>query len=278
MDPLVSTQWLADHLGDPDLLVVDATYFALDPARDAMAEYEAAHIPGAAFMDLANVKDADNSVPFMLPPAEKFARHMEALGIGDGMRVVVYDNTGYRTAARAWWMLRLHGANEVAILDGGLPKWVAEDRPLAGGREATSHRHFTVRKDASGVRDLAAMRANVVSGAEQVLDARSAARFTGAEADPRGLASGHIPGSRNLPYGRLFEADGTFRNRAELAATFDEAGIDLDRPLVTTCGSGVTAAILLFAAHLVGKQDVALYDGSWSEWGAHPDTPKATGA
>jgi thiosulfate/3-mercaptopyruvate sulfurtransferase len=277
MEMLVSTEWLANELGANDLRVVDATYFALDPSRDTAADYEAGHIPGAVYLDLANLKDETNVLPGMLPSAEKFASRMQSLGLGDGSRIVLYDNSPHRTSARAWYMFRMFGVNTVAILDGGLPKWIAEGRPLETGKVVLRHRHFTVWRDGSMVRDLGQMKANVASKAEEVVDARSAARFTGEEADPRGLASGHIPGSKNLPYSDLLNADGTFRRRDELRAAFDAAGVDMAKPLVTTCGSGVTAAVVSFAAALLGKEDGGLYDGSWSEWGLLPDTEKEIG-
>ncbi len=278
MDILVSTDWLAGELGATDLRIVDASYFALDPSRDPQADYDAGHIPGAIFLNLADLKDSNNPVPFMLPPAEKFASRMQALGIGDGNRIVLYDDTPHITSARAWWMFKTFGSHDVAILDGGLAKWKAEGRPLETDKPTLRHRHFTAWADKASVRTLDQMKANVDSGAEQVLDARGAARFKGEESDPRGLADGHIPGSRNLPYDRLFNADGTWKRGEALKAVFDEVGVDLSKPLVTTCGSGVTAAVLLFGAALLGKTDTALYDGSWSEWGADPSTPKAVGA
>lgn len=278
MDMLVSTEWLADELDAPDLRLLDATYFALDPSRDPRAEYDAAHIPGAIYMDLQSLKDPENPVPFMLPPAEIFASRMRALGIGDGDRVILYDNSVHRTSARAWWMLTSFGARNVAVLDGGFAKWIAEGRPVSTAQSDPAPGHFTPHFDAGGLRTKIQVLAGLDGGAEQLVDARGAARFTGAECDPRPeVAPGHIPGSRNLPYDRLFEADGRWKRGRALEAAFEEAGVDLKRPLIMTCGSGVTASVLLFGARLLGKDDVSLYDGSWSEWGIDPATPKAVG-
>jgi thiosulfate/3-mercaptopyruvate sulfurtransferase len=278
MDALVSTDWLERELGASDLRVVDATKF-LEADRDARAEYEVGHIPGAVFMDLAELTDPNSDIDNMAPPAEKFASRMQSLGLGDGSRIVLYDDSPMKSAARGWWLLKLFGAHDVALLDGGLAKWKAEGRPLEMGKQVLRHRHFTVWRDAKAVRTKDEVLANIGSGAEQVVDARSGARFTGEERDPRaGVAPGHIPGSRSLPFGELFNADGTWKRDAALKAAFDAAGIDLDKPLVTTCGSGMTATVVAFGAHLLGKEDVAVYDGSWTEWGADPATPKATGA
>jgi thiosulfate/3-mercaptopyruvate sulfurtransferase len=277
MDMLVSTEWLAGELGAPDLRVVDATYF-LPGGGDAAALYEAGHIPGAVYMDLENLIDTNTDLPNMLPPAEKFASRMQSLGLGDGSRIVLYDDSPYRTATRAWWMLKLFGAHHVAILDGGLAKWKAEDRPLTAGKEKLRHRHFTVWQDDATLRRLADMRDIVEFAREQIVDARSVARFTGEEPDPRPRThAGHIPGSRNLPYGGLFREDGTWKSPEEIRAAFEQAGIDLAKPAVTTCGSGITAAVLFFGATLAGADKLSLYDGSWSEWGADLTTPKATG-
>ena len=278
MDSLVTTDWLANELGANDLRIVDATYFAGFGDRNAAAEYDAAHIPGAVFMDLGEIADTSSDLPSMLPTPEKFASRMQSLGLGDGSRIVLYDNSPFHTAARAWFMLRTFGAHDVAILDGGLAKWQAEGRETASGKEQLRHRHFTVWADDKGVRTLDQMKANVDSGTEQVLDARSSARFTGEEADPRPATHpGHIPGSRNLPVGQIFNEDGTWKTGDALRSAFEGAGIDLAKPLVTTCGSGITASALAFGAHLLGVE-AAVYDGSWSEWGADRTTPKATGA
>jgi thiosulfate/3-mercaptopyruvate sulfurtransferase len=281
MDALVTTEWLAAEMGASDLRIVDATYFANFPGeapRDAAADYEAAHIPGAVFMNLGELRDTDSDLPMMLPSAEKFASRMQSLGLGDGSRIVLYDNSPHHTSARAWWMLRTFGAHDVAILDGGLAKWQAEGRETASGKESLRHRHFTVWADQKNLRTLDQMKANVDSQAEQVVDARSAARFTGEEPDPRPAThAGHIPGSKNLPQGQLFNADGTWKTGDALRQAFTDAGVDLDKPMVATCGSGITAAVLAFGAHLVGK-DMPIYDGSWSEWGADRSTPKAMGA
>ena len=278
MDALVTTEWLANELGANDLRIVDATY--LDPAlgRDAAAEYEAGHIPGAVFMNLGELRDTDSDLPMMLPSPEKFASRMQSLGLGDGSRIVLYDDSPWKTSARAWWMLRTFGAHDVAILDGGLAKWKAENRNLSEGKEQLRHRHFTVWRDEKGVRSLDQMKATLESGDEQVVDARSAARFTGEEPDPRPAThAGHMPGARNLPYTGIFNADGTFKTGDALRSAFEAAGVDVDRPIVTTCGSGVTASTLAFGLHLLGK-DAALYDGSWSEWGADRSTLNVTGA
>jgi thiosulfate/3-mercaptopyruvate sulfurtransferase len=276
MDALVSTDWLEKELGAPDLRVVDATWL-MPGEGDAAASFEEAHIPGAVFMDLAELADTNTSLPNMLPSAEKFASRMQTLGLGDGSRIVVYDQSPYKSAARAWWMLRTFGAHDVAILDGGFAKWRAEVRATESGKPSVRHRHFTAWNDAKGVRTLDQMKANVGSRQEQVLDARAAARFAGQAVEKPGVQAGHIPGSRNLPYDQLFNADGTYKTGDALRQAFEQAGVDLEKPIVTTCNSGMTAAVLLFGLHLLGK-DAALYDGSWSEWGKDASTPKETGA
>jgi thiosulfate/3-mercaptopyruvate sulfurtransferase len=278
MNPLVTTEWLASELGKTDIRVIDATMFLAAHGRNARSEFEAAHIPGAVFFDIDEVSDTSSPLPHMLPPPEKFASRMQALGLGDGSRIIVYDNSPLKSAARVWWMLTLFGAHEVAILDGGFAKWQAEGRAVESGKPIVRHRHFTVWADKSLVRDQKQMTENLRTKAEQVIDARSAGRFAGTEPEPRAsLRGGHIPGSKNLPFDQLFNEDGTYKPLPALQAAFDGAGIDLDKPLIATCGSGVTSAVLAFAAALLGHGKVAIYDGSWSEWGASATNPVVTG-
>ncbi|MEM6421320.1 MAG: sulfurtransferase, partial [Pseudomonadota bacterium] len=245
---LVSTDWLADHLGAPDVRVLDASYYLPDEGLDPRREYTAAHIPGARFFDIDEIADAKSELPHMLPPVEKFVARIRAMGIGDGHRVVVYDQKGLFSAARVWWTFRVFGHLDVVVLDGGLPKWVAEGRAVEDMPPDPRDRHFTARRDASLVRDVTQVALQVKLGEEQLVDARSPGRFEGSEAEPRpGMRSGHIPGSVNLHYRRLLNADNTMKPPAELRAQFEEAGVDLARPIITTCGSGVTAAILTLA-------------------------------
>jgi thiosulfate/3-mercaptopyruvate sulfurtransferase len=277
MDTLVTTDWLAERLDDPSVVVLDASAHLPDAQRDARAEFTQAHLPGARFLDLSTLVDPDSAVPSAVPTGEQFAARMQSLGVDTGERLVFYDDSAVKTAARAWFIARLHGA-QAAILDGGLGKWRAEGRPLESGNADVARGTFEASRGAGTVRLKAEMLANLGKRREQVVDARGRARFTGEEGDFRpGIADGHIPGSRNLPFGLLYNDDGTLRDDKDLRRAFGEAGVDLDQPVVTTCGGGVTAAVLLFALDRVGKGDVALYDGSWSEWGADPATPKETG-
>ena len=279
MDALVTTEWLASEMGACDLRIVDASYHLADTGRNAASEYDSGHIPRALFMNLAELVDTAAPIENTVPTAAKFASRLQALGVGDGSRIVLYDDSAVKSSGRAWFLLRMFGAPNVAILDGGMSKWRAEGRPLETGRTVLRERHFTVWQNERALRSKAQMLANLASGAEQVIDARGPARFRGEQPDPGPhIARGHIPGSLNLHYAALYEPDGTFKNKAGLRAAFAAAGLDLAAPVVTTCGSGVTACVLGFALHLLGKHDVALYDGSWTEWGADPATPKQCGA
>jgi thiosulfate/3-mercaptopyruvate sulfurtransferase len=278
MDSLVSTDWLAGEMAASDLRVVDGSAFLPEHARDALAEYMDGHIPGAVFMDLGSLVDAGAPTANTLPSPEKFASRMQALGLGDGSRIVIYDDSPIRSATRAWFMLTLFGAQNVAILDGGIAKWKAEGRALASGLEAPRRRHYTVWQDSARLRNKAQVLANIASHAEQLVDARGGPRFTGEQAEVTpGVASGHVPGARNVPYPSLFNADGTWKDKDGLHAAFVAAGVDLGQPVVASCGSGMTANVLLFALHLLGKDDTALYDGSWAEWGSDPALPKELG-
>ena len=280
MDSLVSTEWLAGELGASDLKVVDASAHLPAVGRDPRGEFAAGHIPGAQFLDLATLKDTSSPVFNALPNRAQFAERMAALGIRRGDRVVIYDDSDVKTSSRAWFILRMNGMRDVALLDGGIAKWKAEGRELeTGDASARPVDAQQIQADRRNVRSKAQMLANVTSGAEQVVDARDRGRFTGDTVDTvHDLPGGHIPGARNLFFRDLFAADGTFKPEAELRAAFERAGVDLSRQIVTSCGSGVTASVLLFALHRLGIEDAALYDGSWSEWGADPATPKETGS
>ena len=275
MDDLVSTEWLAQNLGQPDLVVVDSSWYMPATPRRGREEYLTAHIPGARFLDIDDVADRDSKAPHMLPGAEDFGKAMENLGVSRSDRIVVYDNSPTRTAARGWFMFRHFGAEQVAILDGGFQKWVAEGRPTEKGKPSARPGRFDVVERRDGVVSLREIRNGL---GVPLIDARGRPRFEGTEDDPRpGVASGHIPGARNLPYADLYSPDGTFKSRDEIRRLFALTGADPEKPFVATCGSGVTANALIFAARLLGNRDTRLYDGSWSEWGADPSTAKARG-
>lgn len=275
---LVSTDWLAAHGGEPGLVVLDASRHLPAAARDAQREFETGHIPGARFLDLASLTDSGSPVPAALPSPEQLAERIAQLGIGADDRIILYDDSAVKTSARAWFIFRAHGIDRVAILDGGLAKWRAEGRRLETGFGDIQPAPRPSLGHPRRVRSKADMLANLERRDEQVIDARSADRVFGTGTDPvHGGANGRIPGSLNLPFDQVFDEDGTFRAPEQLRDAFEQAGIDLSRPVVATCGSGVTASVLLFALRLAGAGDGALYDGSWSEWGADPGTPKAQG-
>ena len=275
---LVSTEWLAAHLKDPDLRILDASWLLPGVEGDAKAAYNAAHIPGARYFDIDDISDHRSELPHMAPPIEKFMSRLRAMGVGDGHQVVVYDNIGIYSAPRVWWTFKLMGQENIAVLDGGLPKWLAEGRPTEDLPPVVRDRHMTVRRQAHLVRDVTQVSSASKLGDHEILDARSAGRFSGAEPEPRaGLRGGHIPGSKNVPFTTLLNADGTMKSPDALRAVFAAAGVDLGKPAITSCGSGVTAAIISLALERIGKTDHSLYDGSWTEWGAFPTLPVATG-
>ena len=275
---LVSTEWLAKHLKDPDLRILDGSWFLPAEARDPKAEYDAAHIPGARFFDIDEISDGRSSLPHMVPPIEKFMSRMRAMGVGDGHQVVVYDGAGIKSAPRVWWMFKLMGQENVAVLDGGLPKWVAEGRETEDMPPMPRDRHMTVRFQNQLVRDVTQVSHASKLGSPQIVDARAAARFRGDVPEPReGLRAGHIPKSRNVPFLALLNDDQTLKSNDETRAIFEAAGVDLNKPIITSCGSGVTAAVLALALERLGHHEWALYDGSWSEWGMYPTVPIATG-
>lgn len=273
----VPTEWLAQRLGDPDVVVVDGSWYLPAMKRDAFKEYQAAHIPGAVFFDIDEISDHGAGLPHMLPPPDAFALHMRRLGIADGMKIVVYDGSGIYSAARVWWTFRVFGATDVFVLEGGFPRWRAEGRPVEAGMVSRKPARFTPRFNQAMVADIERVEAALSSGSAQVVDVRSAERFRGEAPEPRaGVRSGHMPGSYNVPHAGIV-ADGSIAPPDQVEAALREGGVDPERPIITSCGSGVSAAILWLALESIGKQPEALYDGSWADWGSRTDKPVATG-
>jgi thiosulfate/3-mercaptopyruvate sulfurtransferase len=276
---LTETDELESELDAPDLVIVDASWHMPDEGKDARAEYVAEHIPGAIFFDIDEIADTKSKLPHMLPPPEKFSSRMRSMGIGDGSRIVIYDSSGLFSAARVWWTFRVMGVDDVSVLNGGLPKWKKEGRPIESGAPVgRTTRHFTARRNADLVRDGSDIQALLKDKSAELVDARAPERFAGNAPEPRpGLRSGHIPGAHNLPYGKLLNKDGTLKSAPELERLFADAGVDLSKPVVTSCGSGITASVLALALAQLGHRKTSVYDGSWSEWGADQSLPIETG-
>ncbi len=275
---LVSTEWLAAHLKDPDLRILDASWYLPDMNRDALKEYEQSHIPNARFFDIEEISDLRSDLPHMVPPVEKFMSRMRALGVGDGHQVVVYDGMGLFSAARVWWLFKLMGQDNIAVLDGGFPKWLAEGREVEDMPPVIRDRHMTVRRQNHMVKDVTQVAAASKLGDHVIIDARAPARFKGDADEPRpGLRAGHIPGARNVFFADVLNADKTMKSPEEMRRIFEAAGVDLSKPAITSCGSGVTAAVLSLALERMGHKNHALYDGSWAEWGMFPTVPVETG-
>lgn len=269
---LVSTAWLETHLKDPDLRILDASWYLPDMARDAKAEYNEAHIPGARFFDIEEISDKRSGLPHMAPTPEMFISRMRAMGVGDGHQVVIYDGAGLFSAARVWWTFRLMGKQDVAVLDGGFPKWRSEGRPIEDMPPIVRDRHMTVQRQAHLIKDVTQVAAAAKLGDYSIVDARSPGRFLGQEPEPRqGLRSGHIPKAKNVPFKTVLNADSTMKSPEALAKVFADAGVDMKKPVITSCGSGVTASVLNLALERMGKLDHSLYDGSWAEWGMYND-------
>ncbi len=271
---LVSTDWLEQNLSDPNVKVLDATWHFPNSGRNALAEYRKCHIPGAIFFDVDEIADLESNLPHMMPNNEKMASRVRTMGITNSNHIIVYDNTNFSGAARVWFMFVIFGHRNISVLDGGMAKWISEKRPLESKIQSYPESHFSAHKDENRIRNLNQILRNIETKSEQLVDARSRGRFLGTAPEPRpNIKSGHIPDSFNVPFNDLLNDDGTYKTKAEMKKCFEENGVDLSKPIIASCGSGITACVLLFALDQIGHKQNALYDGSWVEWGTQPDTP-----